>query len=247
MKSDVVVIIPARFSSTRLPGKPLISLAGRPLILHVLDRAKEIKSVEKVIVATDDERIVDVVAAAGEEVVMTPENLPSGSDRAGWVVRDVECKIVVNLQGDEPLIDTEAVEKAIQLLLNSKDIMAATLGFPLQNEVMWKDFNVVKVITDENLNALYFSRQPIPHYRNGKFKQNPRLFQHLGVYIYRKQFLLDYLKWEPSVLEQAEKLEQLRILDKGFSIRVIETTRPSFGVDTLDDAIRIEKLLNKKG
>ncbi|MEJ2049931.1 MAG: 3-deoxy-manno-octulosonate cytidylyltransferase, partial [Calditrichota bacterium] len=199
---NAIAIIPARYGSTRLPGKPLLSLAGRPLILHVLDRAKQIKSMSRIIVATDDDRIINAVRENDGEAIMTPKELASGSDRVGWVARNIDCDIVVNLQGDEPLIDTIAIDRAIMVLKDDPNQMVATLGYPIKKESMWKNINVVKVIVDRNFDALYFSRQPIPFFRDGKFKILPRLYQHLGVYIFRKKFLLEYLEWEPSLFEQ---------------------------------------------
>jgi 3-deoxy-manno-octulosonate cytidylyltransferase (CMP-KDO synthetase) len=244
---NAIAIIPARYGSTRLPGKPLLSLAGRPLILHVLDRAKQIKSMSRIIVATDDDRIINAVRENDGEAIMTPKELASGSDRVGWVARNIDCDIVVNLQGDEPLIDTIAIDRAIMVLKDDPNQMVATLGYPIKKESMWKNINVVKVIVDRNFDALYFSRQPIPFFRDGKFKILPRLYQHLGVYIFRKKFLLEYLEWEPSLFEQTEKLEQLRIIDRGYKIKVIETDSPSFGVDTSEDLNRVEQMLKQKG
>lgn len=243
----IVVIIPARFGSTRFPGKPLIYLRGKPLILHVWERAKEISGVDRVIVATDDERIYRVVHDAGGEVEMTPVDLPSGSDRVGYVAKRVKAEIIVNLQGDEPLIDTKAIENAISVLSSSRQLKVATLGYPLEKEEVWKDSNIVKVVTDEKNDALYFSRHPIPYYRDASFTPLHCLFQHLGVYVYRKKFLLQFLRWNPSSLEKTEKLEQLRILSKGHKIRVIPTHFPSFGVDTPQDVIRVEEMLKNRG
>jgi 3-deoxy-manno-octulosonate cytidylyltransferase (CMP-KDO synthetase) len=243
MKNNVVVIIPARYGSTRLPGKPLITLAGRPLILHVLDRAKQIPIIDKVIVATDDSRILDVVSAEGETAIMTPKSLPTGTDRVGWVAKNLDYEIVVNLQGDEPLINTLSIQKAVEELKDNSSINIATLGYPLQKEKSWNDPNVVKMIADENNDAIYFSRNPIPYFCDNKFKTFKNLYQHLGVYIYRKNFLLDFVNWELSDLEKAENLEQLRILNKGFKIRIIRTDSPSFGVDTLEDVRKVEIML----
>jgi len=243
----VAVIIPARYGSKRFPGKPLIKLAGQPLIIHVWQRAREIPGIDRVIVATDDDRIYKVLEQAGAEAVMTPEDLPSGSDRVGWVASSLDCEIIVNLQGDEPLIDSQAVAQAVDALRLDPHLKVATLGFPLEKEKMWKDSNVVKVLTDENNNALYFSRLPIPYFRDLPFFPVPGLFQHLGVYIYRKNFLMEFLSWSPSELEKAEKLEQLRILSKGFKIRIIPTAAPSFGVDTPEDVLRVEEMLKGKG
>lgn len=243
----VFVVIPSRYGSSRLPGKPLIQLAGRPLVIHVLERAKEIKGVDRVIVATDDERIVKAVEREGEEAIMTPADLKTGSDRVGWVINKLECDIVVNLQGDEPLIDTVAVQHAIEELRLDDNLHVATLGYPLKSKKIWQDPNVVKIITDENRNALYFSRETIPYFRNGKFESLDGLYQHLGVYIFKRKFLLKFLEWESSLLELAEKLEQLRILSKGYKIKVITTNSPSFGVDTPEDIQKVEEMLKKKG
>ena len=243
MKNNVVAIIPARYGSTRLPGKPLITLAGRPLILHVLDRAKEIPIVNKVIVATDDSRILDVVLAEGETAIMTPKSLPTGTDRVGWVAKNLDYEIVINLQGDEPLISTMSIQKAVEELIDNTTVQIATLGYPLRKEKTWNDPNVVKLIIDEMRDAIYFSRNPIPYFCDNKFKAFKNLYQHLGVYIYRKQFLLDFINWDFSDLEKAEKLEQLRILNKGFKIRVVKTDSPSFGIDTPDDVRKVELML----
>jgi 3-deoxy-manno-octulosonate cytidylyltransferase (CMP-KDO synthetase) len=244
--NQVVVIIPARYGSKRFPGKPLIKLAGQPLIVHVWQRAREIPGIDRVIVATDDDRIFKVIGQTGGEAVMTPVDLPSGSDRVGWVASSLDCEIIVNLQGDEPLIDTRAVAQAVKALQLNPHLNVATLGFPLEKEKVWKDPNVVKVLTDENNDALYFSRLPIPFFRDLDFSPTPGLFQHLGVYIYRKKFLMEFLNWSPSPLEKAEKLEQLRILSKGFKIKIIPTSSPSFGVDTPDDVSRVEEMLIKR-
>ena len=247
MKEKVTVIIPARYGSKRLPGKPLIMLANKPLVLHVVDRAREISAVDKVIVATDDERILKAVQQEGETAVMTPENLKSGTDRVGWVARELDSDIIVNLQGDEPLIEAEAVETAIQTLVEDKTVSVATLGYPITKEKVWQDPNVVKVITDDDYRALYFSRHPIPYFRNSTFKPLPYLFQHLGVYIFRRDFLLSYITWDRSPLEDAEKLEQLRILSKGHSIKIIQSRHASFGVDSPEDVERVALMLKQKG
>lgn len=244
---QVVVIIPARYGSTRFPGKPLTPLAGKPLIIHVWERAREISGVHRVIVATDEERIFRVVQDAGGEAEMTPADLPSGSDRVGYVAKKVRAEIIVNLQGDEPLIDTQAIEKAIAVVSSVPQLKLATLGYPLEKEEIWKDPNVVKVVTDEKNNALYFSRHPIPYFRDSSFTPLSCLFQHLGVYIYRKKFLLEFLQWNLSPLEKTEKLEQLRVLSKGYKIRIIPANFPSPGVDTPQDVLRVEEMLKNRG
>lgn len=236
------IVIPARYHSTRLPGKPLIKIAGKPLIHHVIDRAREIAVADQIVVATDDERILRVVGEYGAEAVLTPADLASGSDRVGWAARRMECQIVVNLQGDEPLIDTRAVEKAVNELLEDPSLNVATLGYPLRNVEDWRNENVVKVLTDQDGRALYFSRQSLPFFRGADFSPLPVLFQHIGVYIYRRRFLLNYLTWPVAPLEAAEKLEQLRILHHGEKIKVIPADNPSLGVDTPADVERLATL-----
>jgi 3-deoxy-manno-octulosonate cytidylyltransferase (CMP-KDO synthetase) len=245
MKKDVIAVIPARFGSKRLPGKPLIPIHGRFLILHVLDRAREIKNIDRIIVATDDDRVVKAVEKEGAEAMLTPSELPSGSDRVAWVAKNINCRIIVNIQGDEPLIDTACIENAVQTLSNDNILDIVTLGFPLRKKAVWMDPNVVKVITDENNFALYFTRQAIPFFRDSSFRPLPGLYHHLGVYLYRYQTLLDIQKWEISPFESVERLEQLRFLYKGLKVKVIETSFPPCGVDVLDDVSRVEKMLKE--
>lgn len=245
--SDFTIIIPARYESTRLPGKPLIPIAGKPLIVRVLEQAGKIAPVEKILVATDDQRIAEAVENAGFRARMTPKELASGSDRVGWVARNLSDEIIVNLQGDEPFIDTEAVRRAIGSMEREPTISVATLAFPLQKETDWHNSNVVKVVIDEKGDAIYFSRAAIPFFRDASFHPLPNLFRHLGIYLYRRKFLLEFLNWEPSVLELTEKLEQLRVLAHGYSIRVITAREPSYGVDTVEDVAKIIEMLKKKG
>lgn len=241
--SEVVTIIPSRYGSSRLPGKPLRVLAGKPLILHVVERAKLIDVSHKIIVATDDRRVAQVAEEAGMESVLTPEKLPTGSDRVGWVAKTLSCDIIVNLQGDEPLIDVESVRDAIHIVQEESGTQVATLGFPLTDESDWRNPNVVKVLTDSRNRALYFSRQPVPFFRDGIFRPLPVLFHHQGIYVFRREILLKFLNWEPSPLENAEKLEQLRWLAQGCSIKVVRVGTPSYGVDTPDDLKRVEGML----
>ncbi len=244
--TPVVTVIPARYGSQRFPGKPLTMIAGKPLIIWVWERAMSIPEVNRVIVATDDERIVNTVTDLGGEAIMTPSDLASGSDRVGWVAKNIDCDILVNLQGDEPFIDTKAVGKAIRMLTESPALNVATIGFHLKTEKLWRNPNVVKVLTDDNANALYFSRQPIPYYRDSKFKELPNLFQHLGVYIYKRDFLLNFLNWKPSTLEKVEQLEQLRVLQRGFKMGVVPASFSSPGIDTPEDIRKVETLLKEE-
>ncbi len=248
MKHAVWVIIPARYGSRRFPGKPLVPLLGKPLIVHVLERARQISRRDRIIVATDHEEIARVVREAGGEAVMTPSDLSSGSDRVGWVVRQSPAEIVVNLQGDEPLVDVKAIDRAIEFLQKNPEVPVATLGCKMRNETDWTNPHVVKVLTDLRGRALYFSRTPIPFFRDASFRPLPRLYQHIGVYIFRKDFLVQYLEWEPTDWEKAEQLEQLRILEHGYPIQVLESALPTLGVDTREDLEKVTAILmNSKG
>lgn len=243
MKDRIVVIIPARYASTRLPGKPLISLRGKPMIRRVYERAAQIPGVDRVLVATDDFRILEVVRDFGGEARLTPAEIRNGSERVGFVARGLEAEIVVNLQGDEPLISTRAVGEALRKLLDDPQAVAATLGYPLKTEAEWRNPAVVKVITDVNGNTLYFSRAPIPFHRDEEFSPLPRLYRHIGVYVFRKAFLMEFLSWPEGTLEAREKLEQLRILERGYSLKLVEADMLSPGVDTPEDVQAVERLL----
>ncbi len=242
-----VVVIPARYASTRLPGKPLISLLGKPMIQWVYERARQIPGVTEVLVATDDQRIARVIAAAGGAAIMTPADIPNGSERVGFVVREMEADIVVNLQGDEPLFSSPAIAGAIRALLEDPDLPVATLGYPLRDVRAWQNPAVVKVVVNRLGNALYFSRAAIPFPRDRAFQPLPVLYRHIGVYVYRKSFLMKFLSWPEGILEQCEKLEQLRILERGYPIKVLESDHLSPGVDTPEDIPVVETALKEKG
>ncbi len=247
MSQRATIVIPARYASTRLPGKPLLSLVGKPMIQWVYERAAQIPNAGQVIVATDDKRIYDAVCGFGGNVQMTPDTLKTGSERVGFVAKDLTSDIVVNLQGDEPLISAAAVAEAIDLLEKDPACQVSTLGCPIEREEDWQNPSIVKVVTDSNDTALFFSRAGIPHPRNEAFRPSPRLLRHLGVYVFRRQFLLDYLQWPPGELESIELLEQLRILERGFSIRVARTDEVSPGVDTPEDVKVVEDMIKMKG
>ncbi|MFN6964867.1 MAG: 3-deoxy-manno-octulosonate cytidylyltransferase [Pyrinomonadaceae bacterium] len=253
----VAAIIPARYASTRLPGKLLLPLGGRPLILHTVDRSRAARNVDRVIVATDDERIAEVAAAEGVEVVMTSTDHPSGSDRIAEVARDLPAgTIVVNVQGDEPLIPSENIEKAVECILKEPSVDIATTCEPIDDVRDVLDPNVVKVVTDVRGNALYFSRSPVPFPRAAALdagsieralQVKPELVRnfrkHTGLYVYRREFLLRFAAMEPSPLETLESLEQLRALENGATIRVVEVSGTSIGVDTLDDYERVRSMI----
>jgi 3-deoxy-manno-octulosonate cytidylyltransferase (CMP-KDO synthetase) len=233
-----VIVIPARHASTRLPGKPLLRQTGKYLIQHVYERACQASSASAVIVATDDSRIVAAVESFGGRVVLTRRDHPSGTDRIAEVARQVKGDPIVNLQGDEPLIDPGSLDLLIGLLERDPAADMATLACPIPSLEAWHNPSCVKVVCDEAGRALYFSRSPIPFVRDGKpdfTAQPPRFLQHIGLYGYRRPFLLRYAATPPSELEKLEKLEQLRALALGCHIPVGLVQRPTLGVDTYDD------------
>lgn len=236
---SVVAIIPARYQSTRLPGKPLIALAGRPLIEHVYRRAAQVPGIQRVLVATDDARILAAVDAFGGECVMTDPSHRSGTDRLAEVARGLDCEVVVNVQGDEPLIDPAMIAGALAPMADPA-VMMATLRRRLASVEELNNPNVVKVVVDSRGDALYFSRAPIPWARDAANHLAPGpTFKHIGLYVYRREFLLTVAGLSPTPLEQAESLEQLRVLEHGYRIRTVETTLDSIGVDTPDDLARV--------
>ena len=232
------VIIPARYASSRLPGKPLLRQTGKYLIQHVYERACQARNVHEAIVATDDSRIIAAVESFGGRVVMTSSDHVSGTDRVAEVAHELDADVIVNLQGDEPLIEPSAIELLPSLLERNLEAAAATLAVPLTSEERWQNPNCTKVVCDDRGRALYFSRSPIPFVRDGRpdfTSQPPRFLQHLGIYAYRRAFLLRLASQEPSPLEQLEKLEQLRILALGRTIQVGIVAHSSPGVDTYED------------
>ncbi|NOX37799.1 MAG: 3-deoxy-manno-octulosonate cytidylyltransferase [Calditrichaeota bacterium] len=247
MTSEAIVIIPARYGAARLPGKPLIPIASKPLIQWVYERATRIPGIHSVIVATDHPEIQQAIQQIGGIALLTPDHFQNGSERVAWVARELDADIVVNLQGDEPLVDTEAVGQAVAFLRLYPDVQVATLSCELTDPRDWQNPNVVKVLVDERNFALYFSRQPLPYFREGNFYPLPNVRRHVGVYVFRRKFLLEYSQWPPGHLEQAERLEQLRILEKGVAIKVIPAAYCSPGVDTPEDVTRIENRLKAEG
>jgi 3-deoxy-manno-octulosonate cytidylyltransferase (CMP-KDO synthetase) len=235
------VIIPARYASTRFPGKPLADLDGQPLIAHVYRRAAACPGVEQVIVATDDMRIAAAVRAFGGDARLTRADHPSGSDRIAEIAAALDCDVVVNVQGDEPLIDPRAIAQAIEPFADP-DVQIATLCHRMVDPGEFADPNVVKVVVDRAGFALYFSRAPIPHLRDERGGWPP-LFRHIGLYAYRRQALLVLASLPPTPLERAEALEQLRALEHGIRIRAVETAYESIGVDTPADLEKVRRLL----
>jgi 3-deoxy-manno-octulosonate cytidylyltransferase (CMP-KDO synthetase) len=248
----VTAIIPARYASTRFPGKPLAEILGKPMIQWVCERTAKAAHIHRVIVATDDERIAAAVRGFGGEVEMTRADHPTGTDRLAEVAARIETDLVVNVQGDEPLIDPKMIEQAVAPLRKNRGIPMGTLKCPLTSLEEFRNPNVVKVVTDRQGFALYFSRAPIPHPRDLGAALPTDLtglncFKHVGLYVYRKDFLLTYPKLALTPLETLEKLEQLRALEHGFRIRVVETALPSQGVDTPEDLERVLELLRRGG
>jgi 3-deoxy-manno-octulosonate cytidylyltransferase (CMP-KDO synthetase) len=226
-----IVVIPARYGSTRFPAKILASATGRPLVQHAVDRAKKSKRVRDVIVATDDQRIVEALRPFETKCVMTSPTHPSGTDRIAEVARGIADEIIVNVQGDEPEIEPSTIDALVDRLESTPDDMAtAATPFPADGDV--SNPNLVKVVFDKNGRAIYFSRSPIPFRREPTFADNATYYLHLGIYAYRRDFLLKYAAWPPTSLEQTEKLEQLRALEHGRSIYVHVVSRAVHGVDT---------------
>ena len=244
---SVVAIIPARYGSTRFPGKPLALLRQKPMIQHVYECTSLVPSLERVLVATDDERIAQTVENFGGNVVMTNSAHPTGTDRLAEAAEPLAADIIVNVQGDLPLFPPHMVEDAVVRLQEAPDAAMATVKTPIYESEEWHNPNVVKVVTDQYGYALYFSRSPIPYYRDAVPAAEDRTqilaYRHIGLYVYRKDFLLAFTSLPSNPLEKAENLEQLRALEWGHKICVTETERPTIEVDTPEDLIRAEEAL----
>jgi|SRR5262245_33902791 len=243
MGARVVVIIPARYESTRLPGKPLAELHGRPMIQHVYERARRVGGVDRCLVATDDERIRAAVARFGGDVVMTSGAHRTGTDRIAEVAGALDAEVVVNVQGDLPLLDPAMVEAAVAPLRADSALPMATIKTAIESRAELDNPNVVKVVTDDAGYALYFSRSPLPYHRDGAGAGAVLGYKHIGLYAYRRDFLLSFARLAPSPLEQAEQLEQLRALERGFRIKVAEVAAASIEVDTPADLERARAAL----
>ncbi len=242
---EVVIVIPARFGSTRLPGKPLVSLAGKPMIQHVYERSKLATRSSRVIVATDDERIVKAVESFGGTARMTRHDHRTGTERVAEVAAHEKGDIFVNVQGDEPLLDPVSVDTAIEALLEEPAASIATVATPIKTPADIMDPNVIKTVLDFDNNGLYFSRAPIPWVRDTASKIQVRHLKHLGLYVFQRDALLEYPTLPQGELERIEQLEQLRWLENGWKIRVAEVEHDAVSVDVPDDVARVEKLLQK--
>jgi 3-deoxy-manno-octulosonate cytidylyltransferase (CMP-KDO synthetase) len=254
----VVAIIPARYGSTRLPGKPLARIGGKPMIQRVYESASKAQSLDRVLVATDDRRIEAVVRGFGGEVLMTSKHHASGTDRLAEVARKIKAHWFVNVQGDLPFIHPDTITRVVRPMRRDRSIPMATVRTPIFDEAQWRDPNIVKVLTDREGFALYFSRSPIPYVRNGAVDLNGnkvargskgRLwgYRHVGLYVYRRDFLLKFARLRPTPLEQIESLEQLRALAHGYRIFVAAAEEWSVEVDTPEDLVRAENYLKRRG
>lgn len=257
-ETQTIAIIPSRYASTRFPGKPLAAILGKPMLQRVHEQCCRAALVNRVIIATDDERIASAAKRFEAEVVMTSPHCPSGTDRVASVVERDEYKqydLIVNVQGDEPLIDPVTIDSCVQVMLRDDTIVMSTAKSCLDEPKELLDPNVVKVVTDNRGAALYFSRSPIPFHREAwgkiflssetgeKNLEFKNVFKHIGLYVYRRDFLLKFTKLPRTPLEKIENLEQLRALEHGFSIGVVLTESKSYGVDVPEDIARVERIL----
>lgn len=239
-RKDVIGVIPARYSSTRFEGKVLADIGGKPMIQHVWERAKQAKLIDELIIACDDERVAAAAKEFGAAVVMTAKQHTCGTDRIAEVVNPIECKVVVNIQGDEPLLHPTMIDNVARVLLDDPSVSMATIVKRIDDPAMIADPHVVKVVVGKNDYALYFSRAPIPFVAHSSEMKDPVYYKHIGLYGYTKDFLFTFKNLKPSPLERTEKLEQLRVLEEGYRIKVIETKYDTIGVDTAED---LEKLM----
>lgn len=246
----IIGIIPARFASSRLMGKPLASIGGKPMIQHTYERAKKSKLLSDVVIAVDDEKVFSVVKKFGAQVVMTPKDLTTGSDRIAFVAKSLAtAEIIVNIQGDEPFISGRMIDQAIEPLLFDKKVKVSTLVKKITSVDEYKSASIPKVVFDYNNYALYFSRQPIPFVRDSRTIAEKIIstdfYKHIGLYVFRKNELIKFTRLRQTDLEKAEKLEQLRMLEHGMKIKVVVTEYDSFSVDTPKDLELARKIYQK--
>lgn len=241
--TNVIAVIPARYDSSRFPGKPLASIAGRPMIHHVVERARQARRVSRVVVATDDDRIRSAVEAFGGEAAMTRRDHRSGTERIAEVAARIPAEIYINVQSDEPLISPGVIDAAVDAISSDADTQVATLCVPVSQASEIMDPNVVKVVADFDGNALYFSRAPIPWVRDAAEPVAARHFKHIGIYAFRRDALLEFPTLPPGELEHLEQLEQLRWLENGYRIRVGECEYSGVAVDIPADVARVEEIL----
>ena len=241
---NALAVIPARLASARLPGKPLLKLGGRELVLWVFEGVRASTRVDMTVVATDDERVADVVKRAGGTAIMTPASLPTGSDRVAYVARMIKSRFVLNVQGDDPLIDPSVIDLMIESLDSDHETELAVLSRKIDNPDEINRDSIVKMVFDANRRALYFSRSPIPFVRAPEATVD--YYKHIGPYAWRREALFEFASWPRTPLERAESLEMLRMLERGRVIKCIETSWDSIEIDTPDDVLRFEKFLKEK-
>ena len=235
----VLCVIPARYASTRLPGKPLKDIAGKPMVCRVYDRAVQAGKVSDTVVATDDERILQAVTEHGGRAVMTRADHPTGTDRLAEVAETFpDVDLIVNVQGDEPLIEPGLIDELVTAFEEDADLQMATVKTLMEDEAEIANPNNVKVVTDKQGYALYFSRSLLPYPRNAGCP----VYKHIGIYAYKRSFLLNYAKMESTPLERSESLEQLRALENGYRIKVVETKAKFVGVDTAEDLAKVNEI-----
>lgn len=239
-------VIPARWGSTRFPGKPLEKISGRPLLQWVIEGARTSLKLQEICVATDDERIASLAASCGARAVLTPSDLPTGTDRVWRAVENLDADVVLNIQGDEPLIEGRLLDQLVAPFEADADLEMATLGRPLDDEAL-KSQNTAKIVLNHRAEALYFSRFPIPYSRVAASGAIEGALKHIGIYAYRRAFLKRFCEQAPTVLEQMEGLEQLRALYLGARIKVVQVEHDSWGVDTPSDVQKIEKIMQERG
>ncbi|MBF0386813.1 MAG: 3-deoxy-manno-octulosonate cytidylyltransferase [Candidatus Omnitrophica bacterium] len=240
-----VGVIPARWASTRLPGKILSDIGGKPMLQHVWERAKRALELAEVIVACDEQAVLTVARSFGATAVMTRADHPSGSDRVAEAVANYAADIVVNIQGDEPFIEPGLIDALVSALRKDPVPVMATVIKAVTGQADLVNPNIVKVVIDKDHNALYFSRAAIPYHRDGEVSDYSRYFRHLGIYAYRSEFLKALCRWPKSFLEQEECLEQLRVLEQGYKIKTVRTETDTIGVDTPEDLMKAREYYEK--
>lgn len=234
-------VIPARFASTRFPAKVLAPIAGQPMIYHVWQKAKACQQLDDVLIACDHDDVYRVAQGFGAKVVMTNPNHPSGTDRIAEAVNNLDVELIVNIQGDEPFIEPATIDALAALLKQDSQCQMGTVIKPITDESEFQNPNVVKCVVDDKGYALYFSRSPIPYNRNSVRPAGLVQYKHLGLYAYRKTFLMQYKDWPKGILESTEQLEQLRVLERGYKIKTTSTQYESIAVDTPDDLQKAEQ------
>lgn len=237
-----IVVIPARLESLRLPNKILLNISGKTLIQRVYEQVKKAKNIDDIYIATDSKKIYDVVNKFGGKSILTSSKHKSGTDRIAEAIENIQATNIINVQGDEPLINPDLIDNLVEVFQKNKDIYFATAMIRIKNPKDLDNPNVVKVITDLQNNAIYFSRSKIP------FSENivNNYFKHIGIYIYKKDFLLKYSRLNQTPLEKMESLEQLRAIENGFKIQMIETNYESIGVDTLEDLEKVREIIKNE-